>query len=545
VIALLCGRHGGRRALAAVCGTLVVAGLVPTRAQFDPARVTAEAAAVAARFPAPSMTYATPAFAAGRDDLPSHEEAVAFVEAIARRVPALVQVETLGQSQQGLALPLVTLAAPGGPSASRPSVLILAQQHGNEPAGGEAALAIVERLAGPDAALLERVNVYVVPRANPDGAQRFVRATASGVDVNRDHLLLQTPEARAIAAITRRVRPDVVLDLHEFTAGDRWVKKYGVVQKYDALLQPATVGNLAPAIAREAGSAFLAPARTALTAAGLNVFTYHTTSPDPADKVVSAGGVQPDTGRNVNGLRQAVSLLIETRGVGLGRAHLVRRVHTHVTAALAVVRQAGVRGPRLLAVTRGADAAVAAAACTGPLTIAAAHTPTRLAMTFLDATTGADRRVVVPWRSAETLRVLRTRPRPCGYLLAASETAAIERLRALGVRIDRTARDADWDIERYRVIGQTAGAREDARGAIDDGAPIAVLTVRRGRQHDPVPAATWFVDLAQPLGSLVAAALEPDSQNSYAASRLIDVTDGRLRRVMSAPPAGALGTPAP
>ncbi|MEZ5420933.1 MAG: M14 family metallocarboxypeptidase [Vicinamibacterales bacterium] len=468
-----------------------------------------------------------------------------FVEAVARRAPALVAVESAGMSQQGRGLPLVMLAAPGGPSAARPTVLILAQQHGNEPAGGEAALAIVDRLAGAEAALLERVNVYVMPRANPDGAERFVRATASGADVNRDHLLLQTPEARAVASVTRRIRPDVVLDLHEFTAGDRWVKKYGVVQSYDALLQPATVGNLEPSVAREAARAFLAPVRRALAADGLRAFTYHTTSPDPDDKVVSAGGVQPDTGRNVNGLRQAVSLLIETRGVGIGRAHLARRVHTHVTAALTVIRQAASRGPRLLAVTRGADAAVTAAACTGPLTVAAEHTPGRMAMTFLDAASGVERQLVVPWRSADALRVLRTRPRPCGYLLSATETDAVERLRALGVRVDAVTREATWEVERYRVLGQSAGARLDARGAIDGGAPIARWSVRRNRGADVVAAGAWFVDLAQPLGTLAAAALEPDSQNSFAASALVDLVGGGLRRVVSPPPAGALGSSVP
>ena len=534
-----------RRLVAAglvVCGTVATASRAV--AQFDPARVTGEAPAVAARFPDPPLAYPTPAFTAGRLDLTTHDEALAFVDALAARHPGRVTVDTLGRSQDGRALPVVTLTGAGGPSASRPAVLVLAQQHGNEPSGGEAALALVDRLAEADAALLDHVTVHVVPRANPDGAARFVRATTSGADVNRDHLLLQTPEARAIAALTRRIRPDVVLDLHEFTVADRWVKKYGVVQHYDALLQGATVGNLSPAIAAETATHFVAPIRRALAAAGLAVFTYHTTSPDPGDKVVSAGGVQPDTGRNVNGLRQAVSILIETRGVGLGRAHLARRVHTHVTAALAVIRQAARRGPRLVAVTRAADAAMAASACTGVLTVAAEHTPGRQAMTFLDAVTGAERRLVVPWRSADALRVVRARPRPCGYTLEAGDTAAVDTLRALGVRVDAVTAEATWTVERYRVVAQASGARQDARGAIDDGAPIAVLSVRTVPTRDRVAAGAWFVDLAQPLGAIAAAALEPDSQNSFAASGLIDVAAGHLRRVVARPPAAALkGTP--
>src|SRR5207244_789694 len=56
--------------------------------------------------------------------------------------------------------------------------------------------------------------------------------------------------------------------------------------------------------------------------------------------VVSMGGIGADTGRNVAALRNAVSFLIETRGVGIGLAHFKRRVHTHVTAAQAILQAA-------------------------------------------------------------------------------------------------------------------------------------------------------------------------------------------------------------
>ena len=59
---------------------------------------------------------------------------------------------------------------------------------------------------------------------------------------------------------------------------------------------------------------------------------YYTTTYDMQDRRVSMGGVVPDTGRNIAGLRNAISFLIETRGVGIGRAHFTRRVYTHVVA---------------------------------------------------------------------------------------------------------------------------------------------------------------------------------------------------------------------
>jgi hypothetical protein len=39
----------------------------------------------------------------------------------------------------------------------------------------------------------------------------------------------------------------------------------------------------------------------------------------------------------------------------------------------------------------------------------------------------------------------------------------------------------------------------------------------------------------QPLAGLASAALEPDSQNSFAANRLMDIANGQLRRVMRRP----------
>ena len=53
----------------------------------------------------------------------------------------------------------------------------------------------------------------------------------------------------------------------------------------------------------------------------------------------------------------------------------------------------------------------------------------------------------------------------------------------------------------------------------------------------PAPG-SYYVTLSQPLAALVSAALEPDSQNSFAANRLLEIGAGQLRRVMRPPPVG-------
>jgi predicted deacylase len=519
------------------------AGATAALAQFDPSKVVVQPEAIARQFPDPATPFNTPAFAAGREGFTTHAEVFTFLDALAQRSAGHLTVETWGRSQQGRAMALVVLTSPRGFDARLPTVLLLAQQHGNEPAGGEAALALAQQLANERRALLERVNVLIMPRANPDAAERFARESINGLDLNRDHLLVRTPEAQAMAAVVRRYAPQVILDLHEFTVAGRWVTKFGAVMRADALLQGATVGNLSPQV-QAAQERYLAAARSAIEAAGQRVDLYHTSSANARDLTVAMGGVNADTGRNVGGLRHAISLLLETRGVGLGRAHYARRVQAHVVAALGVIETAAQDAAALVALQRDAGAAAARQACAGDMAVVVRQTPQRRVLGFLDAQTGAPLDVEVLWQASHPLQVERARARPCGYLLAADQGLAVQRLVALGVEVtpvQATAAPLPWQVEDYAVQAEAAGQRQDARGAIaDDRAAIRVLQVQtRPASWVPAPG-DYYVSMNQPLAALAAAALEPDSQNSFAANRLINLDGGRLRRVVQSPPAGAL-----
>jgi hypothetical protein len=504
-------------------------------AQFDPAKVYVEPDVVAAQFPDPSVRYATPSLRADRRDFASHAEVMEFAEALAKTSPH-ARMEIIGQSQKKLPIPMIVLAHNGAVDHARPVVLILAQQHGNEPASGEAALAIAHTVANARSDLLKGTTVLIIPRTNPDGAEKFARATANGIDVNRDHLLLRTPEAQAIARVTAKYRPQIVLDLHEFTVGGRWIDKFGVVQKYDALIQTTSVGNMDAGLSQFSETTIAEPIRRAWSAAGLTSAAYHTTSPNAQDKVVSMGGVQPDTGRNVTGLRPAVSVLIEVRGVGLGRAHLLRRVHTQVIAAVSVLETAAQLGKKLNDAVTEAGARTQSRACTGEVVIAAKHSATKNKLEFLDAKSGQAREIEVPWMSAAALDVQRTRSNTCGYLIDASQSMAIETLKLLGARLHTLTEAQAWSVERYAVRAASTGRRQDARGDIDDGGGgIEVVEVDLQPDTLTIAAGAVYVPLDQPLAALIAAALEPDSQSSFAANKLIEIGQDKLLRVRKVP----------
>jgi len=516
-----------QRIARAAAGLLIVASAAPAAyAAFDAGREYVEAAAVAARYPDPAVDIATPAFAPGKADFTSQAELEAFIDGLSRRSRDL-RVGVAGHSQEHRAIALLVFARPaagaGGDAQKngKPTVLIIGQQHGNEPAGSEAALALAAELAA-GAPILDRVNVLIVPRANPDGAFHFVRGLANGADVNRDHLLEGTPEGRALGHVFVDYQPDVVLDCHEFGVKTRWFEKFGGLQRADALVQYATVSNLAPALTDVAERMFRGPLIAALSGAGLTQSWYYASSYDMTDKVVSMGGVVPDTGRNIAGLRNAVSFLIETRGVGIGRAHYKRRVYTHLIAMRSMLESAAADGPALLAVVRKLRLDVAQSAGNGELVVSGTATPARRMLELVDPQTGADKEVEVDWRSALDIQVRLKRTRPYGYLLPASEAEAALRLTRLGVTVLRVQRDAGVDGERYRITRIQESTKEDVRRNDEDGAAsvVQISTVVESARM-VAKAGDFYVPLDQPLANVIAAALEPETQSSYAANRVL------------------------
>ena len=506
----------------------------------------AESAAVAARFPEPAAVYRTPAFEPNRAGFTTNAELRTLIRGLARDgngspASGAVRLVQAGSSQTGVPIEAlhfsrapVALAASGVTARpTRPTVLLVGQQHGDEPAGAEALIVIAQELAGGRlAALLDRIDVVVLPRANPDGAAADKRVTAGGIDVNRDHLLLRTPEAQALAALVREFNPLVVVDSHEFTALGRFVEKFGAVQRFDALIQYAMTANLPAFVTKASEEWFRLPALQALGAQGLSHEWYYTTSADLADKKVSMGGVQPDTGRNVNGLRNTVSFLIETRGIGLGRAHLARRVHTHVTAITSLLQSTAARADDLLKLRRFVDAEVASKACQGETIVEAAATPSEYNLQMLDPVTGADKTVNVVWDSALELATVKRRARPCGYWLGADQADAALRLRGLGVQVQRLDEAGALRGESYAETARELAARSDVRGSIADAGGVLLVKVDLVPALIDVRAGSYYVGLDQPLANLVVAALEPDTQNGFVANRIVTDLKSQARVLM-------------
>ena len=139
-----------------------------------------------------------------------------FWEAVLPRIEGAAEseVEEAGRSAVGSPLRLVRFG--GAPT----RVLIWSQMHGDEPTGTMALADLVRLLA--ERAEGERVRKWaeeltllIVPILNSDGAARFQRRNAQGIDMNRDPRTRYSPELRPLFELHEEHQPTFAIELHD------------------------------------------------------------------------------------------------------------------------------------------------------------------------------------------------------------------------------------------------------------------------------------------------------------------------------------------
>ncbi len=242
-----------------------------------------------------------------------------------------LQRRVIGQTSEGQDLIAVTVTAPGSAEevAARPAVLVNANIHGGEIEGKVAVQLLLREFAvGYHRHLAEGLRLTFVPVYNADGNDRIARTNrvtqngpdggvgerpnAMGLDLNRDFVKVESPEARALTGLVNELRPIAFMDLHTTN---------GSYHGYDLTYSPSLSPNANPALDAYVRGALLSGVRERLRLARFEVFDYGNfeypprkrgSRGDRGDPVAwSTYDSRPRFGTNLMGLRDTVSILSE------------------------------------------------------------------------------------------------------------------------------------------------------------------------------------------------------------------------------------------
>jgi hypothetical protein len=466
----------------------------------------------------------------------SYDDVVSFLDAV-EGAGSDVHVGSFGYSYEGRRLPLAVWgAAAATPAAARETgktrVLVMANIHAGEVEGKEAILELLREIAGGDhSAWRDSLVVLFAPIYNADGNERVrldnrpdqlgpiggmgQRPNAQGLDLNRDYMKLETPEARALVRLFTEYDPHVTIDLHT-TNGSY----HGYHLTYSPPLHPGTD----PGVAAFARDRWL-PEVTAALAPEWSVWHYGNLPQDDgfeAPRGWYTFSHQPRFGSNYEGLRNRLGLLSEAYSylpfeerIAVTRAFVVSLLDFAVAHATEIRQVAEAADARDLSGTElpvraehlcGAEVEVLmgeVAAERHPYTgkRMLRRLPVQRPESMADCTS---------FRGTETSRV------PAIWIVPADLETAIDRLAAHGVRMLTLVEPLTIEAEAFAITSSTQAEREFQQHR------ERALEGRWEAGTETLPAGTVIVPTAQPLGRLGFYLLDPRSDDGLVTWNILD-----------------------
>lgn len=469
-----------------------------------------------------------------------YDDVLAFVQA-ADRASSLIHYTTFATTNEGRALPLLVVgrvpdASPQSVRGSGKTVLYLQGNiHAGEVEGKESLQVLLrEVVQGRHGALLDSLVLLVAPIYNADGNERIdpmnrprqhgpiggmgVRPNAQGLDLNRDHTKLESPEARGLARMLTDYDPHVVVDLH--TTNGTY---HGYHLTYAPPLHPNTPAEIDRILRREWLPAVTERARRQ---AGWLLYYYgNVPSADEGNPGAERGWYtfdhRPRFGTNYAGLRNRFGILSEAysyltfeervrvtqdfvhRTLEWARTHA-----TQIRRATEAADREDLRGRPLALNARMRRGDVVpilmgevreeANPVTGHMMLRRVDTVREERMPEWQAFDGAD-----------------TERAPAMYLLPPGLDSVVERLRMHGVRVvamqGRPARLEAFRIDSTSVAERAFQGHRERR-----------IWGRWESTETILPPGTLMVPMDQPLARLVFTLLEPRSDDGFVAWNLLD-----------------------
>ncbi|HEX6176866.1 MAG TPA: M14 family metallopeptidase, partial [Thermoanaerobaculia bacterium] len=465
---------------------------------------------------------------------PNYEETVAWLRRLDQAAPEL-QMVSVGKSAEGRDIWMVIASKERAftPEAIRRSGKPLLFAHGGihsgEIDGKDAGMMLLRdfvRGRNDQRSLLDGANFLFVPIFSVDGHERASqfgrinqrgpeimgwRTNSKNLNLNRDYTKLETEEVRAMVAAIERWQPDLYIDLHVTDGAD---------YQYDVTYGWNTTTGWSPAITRWLDATLLPALTRDLRAMGHIpgplVFPIGT-GDDPAAGI-SAGNSTPRLSTGYGDARQLPTVLVENHSLKpydqrvLGMYVLLESTLRTVAANASALRSAIAEDRRRRVDPIALDWEDAEKSA--PIaTIDFLGIESRLA---LSPVSGDLRREWLGRPIEQTVNVyaelkpVATATRPTAYWIPPAWDEVAEKLRAHGIRMEKTTAPRTMRVEMYRLVDPKLGGT-----AFEGKVMIESLDVKSETREETFPAGSWRVPTDQPLGTLAAILLEPMSPDSF------------------------------
>jgi hypothetical protein len=484
----------------------------------------------------------------------TYDDVVKFMKTVDEASPT-VFVATYGKTFEGRAMPLAIVGTglkTGAPAEVRATgklrVHIQANIHAGEVEGKESALILLRELAlGRHQDWLSSTVFLITPIFNADGNEKFAlnnrgrqngpingegtRANGQNLNINRDFMKLDTPEALAFVKLWNDYDPEVGFDLHTSDGST-----HGYFLTYSPPLNPNTSGTIMSIMKNEW---FPFVTKTVKTDHGWDTFYYGNAAlpggrggrrgaaptPDivggqPAPAAMRAWATfehVPRFHNNYVGLRNRFALLSEAYAYATFEDR-IKATNFFLEAALRFAHQNAARLKRAVADADresiiGKPAATRAQMARGGTVeiLMGEVEPEKNPINGAEMNRRKD--IVKPETMIDMMwfEPALTEDVASEYFVPAAATRAMELLRAHGVQMRRAPLPASG-LEQFQI---TANTTRPATGSIDTGAHA--LRTLQG-EWTPLagsagPGDYWAVSMAQPLARLAFYLLAPTSDD--------------------------------
>ena len=136
------------------------------------------------------------------------------LDLITDKTPGLFEIQLLGHSVEDRPIRMVSVGS------GDIDVLMWSQMHGNESTATRSIVDLLSYIAENSkqkslSSLLQDLRIHFIPMLNPDGASRWTRENAIGIDLNRDALRLIAPESQILKRVRDSLNADYGFNLHD------------------------------------------------------------------------------------------------------------------------------------------------------------------------------------------------------------------------------------------------------------------------------------------------------------------------------------------